>query len=138
MTDSATKKGESVCLDTDRARVTNALANGWRVSEEPSAHSSWALTKGEQQLRRDGKWETTMPGRVLMNAHELFEPRLDLLHLRRENGRLVKGKVIEPLRFAMLLTIRARSGEAVYERVASQYRVLTPLVRMPLRVSTVA
>lgn len=138
LTDPATKKGEPVRTDSDRSRIAKALAAGWRLSEEPSAHSSWSLTKGEQRLRRDGKWETIMPGRVLAKAGELFEPRLDVSHLRRENGRLVRGKAIEPLRFAMLLTIRALSGEAVYDLVASQYRVLTPLLRVPLRISTVA
>lgn len=138
LTDPTTKQANAVCLDADRARVASALAAGWRVSEEPTAHSNWLLTKSEQRLRRDGKWETIVPGRVLMKAHQLFEPRLDLLHLRRENGRLVKGKAIEPLRFAMLLTIRAQGGEAIYDLVASQYRVLTPLLRVPLRISTVA
>lgn len=138
LTDPTTKQTTPVNTETDRTQITAALAAGWRLSEEPSAHSSWSLTKGEQRLRRDGKWETIMPGRVLIKAGELFEPRLDLLHLRRENGRLVRGKAIEPLRFAMLLTIRAQSGQAIYDMVASQYRVLTPLLRVPVRMTTVA
>ncbi|HEU0164783.1 MAG TPA: S8 family serine peptidase [Thermomicrobiales bacterium] len=138
LTDPATNKGEAVCLQADHARVTAAITAGWRLSEEPTAHSSWALTKGEQKLRREGKWETIMPGRVLLAAGDLYEPRLDLTHIRRENGRLVRGNAIKPLRFSMLLTIRTRDGEAIYDQIAAQYRVLTPLVRVPLRVSTVA
>ncbi|HEY3807179.1 MAG TPA: S8 family peptidase [Kofleriaceae bacterium] len=138
LTDPNTKKTTPVDTVADRTQIAAALAAGSRLSEEPSAHSNWSLTKGEQLLRRDGKWETVMPGRVLLKAGELFEPRLDLLHLRRENGRLVKGKAIQPLRFAMMLTIRCLSNHAVYDMVASQYRVLTPLVRLPVRMTTVA
>lgn len=138
LTDPATKTTMPVDSIRDKVQIAAALAAGWRLSDEPSAHSSWSLTKGEQQLRRDGKWETIMPGRVLMEAGDLFDPRLDLLHLRRQDGRLVKGAAIPPLRFAMMLTIRSLSNHAIYDMVAAQYKVLTPLVRLPVRMTTVA
>lgn len=138
LTNPLTKESEQVRKDFDLARITSSLARGFRLSEEPKAHAGWMLTKGEQGLRRDGKWETIIPGRAILTAGELHEPRLDLQHLRREDGQLVRGDGVRPLRFAMLLTIKAAPGVVLYDLVASQYRVLTPLVRVPVRLSGVA
>lgn len=137
LTDAATKVSRVVQMDTDRLVIRDALARGAKLSE-PTAHSGWSLTKGEQRLRRSGKWETIVPGRVLLDAGELHEPRLDMHHLRRAQGQLVTGSGVTPLRFAMLVTIKAPPGVPLYDLVAAEYRVLTPVVRVPIRLSGVA
>ncbi|GMV16555.1 MAG: hypothetical protein AMXMBFR56_47790 [Polyangiaceae bacterium] len=138
LTDPTTKRSVEVRTDLDRTSIARALASGFALSEEPKAHPGWMLTKGEQLLRRDGKWETLVPGRVLCKAGDLFEPRLDLQHLRRSGGQLVRGAGVPTLPFAMLLTIRAPAGVSVYDLVAAQYEVLAPLVALPVRISGTA
>ena len=138
LTNSNTRESKEVRIDLDQDEIAKALAKGHTLSDEPKAHSNWAVTKREQLLRKDGKWETLLSGRVTATVAELFEPRLDLQHLRREDGHLVGGDAVAPLRYAMLLTLRALDGAEVYEQARAQYNVLAPLVQVPLRVPGVA
>jgi hypothetical protein len=138
LTDPATKAQKEVRVDLDRADIESALARGWSLSEEPKTHSGWLRTKGEQKLRQSGKWETLLSGRVPAKGEDVFEPRLDLQHLRREKGQLINGEWIEPLRFAMLVTIRSTDGTPIYDRVRADFEVLVPVVEVVLPLSVVA
>lgn len=137
LTDPVTKKRKTVRLDLDRQEISAALAKGYSLSDEPKTHPNWLLTRAEQLLRRDGKWETLLQGRVAMTVGKLYEPRLDLQHLRRAEGQLVNGANVRPLRFAMLLTVRAMDGSPIYDQVRAQYQVLAPLVQVSVPVSAV-
>lgn len=134
LTNPKTREAKKVRKDVDLNEITAGLREGFTLSE-PAAHSGWRRTKSEQQLRCDGKWETIIPGRALLTAEELCLPRLDLQHLRRQNGQLDRGPGVLPLRFSMLVTIRAQNHVHVYDLVASQYRVLAPITRIPIRLS---
>jgi hypothetical protein len=138
LTDPIAKTHKEVRVDLDKVEIASALARGCTLSEEPKTHSGWLRTKGEQKLRQSGKWETLLSGRVPAKGADLFEPRLDLQHLRREKGQLVNGEGIEPLKFAMLLTIRATDGTPIYDRVRADFDVLVPVVEVSLPMSGVA
>jgi hypothetical protein len=62
-------------------------------------------------------------------AEKFFLPRLDVNYLRREHGRLVKDNVV-PMAIAMLVTMRAPLDIPLYDRVANQFQVLTPLLSL--------
>jgi hypothetical protein len=86
-------------------------------------------------LREEGKWETIAHSSTRMRATGLFEPQLTIAYLAREHGALVSDA--EPLRYTLLLTIRAPRGVHLYNATRQQYRVLDPVTaRIPLRVPT--
>jgi hypothetical protein len=138
LTDPTTRKGTEARIDLDQTKIAAALALGHTLSEEPKTHSGWSRIKDEQRLRETGKWETLISGRVSAQGKDLYEPRLDLLHLRRDKGQLINGEGIEPLKFAMLVTISAPKGTPIYDRVRADFDVLVPIVEIPLPLSGVA
>ncbi len=131
-------KADSRVIDMhkDAAEVRRALAMGSRLSE-PIAHGGWR-PKSEVELRSVGKWDTVVRGQVKLDSDALFMPRIDVLHLRRADGRLVSGDGVPALRVTMLLTLKAPVGVEIYDRVASQHPVLVPAVQIPARVPSVA
>jgi hypothetical protein len=125
-----------VDMEREAAEIRRDLAAGYRLSE-PKAHSGWR-PKAEGDQRSSGKWDTLVRGRVKLPSQDLFRPRMDVLHLRRADGHLISGDAVPPLRFTMLLTIKAPIGVEIYDRVASQFPILVPVVQIPARVSGVA
>lgn len=125
-----------VDMQQDAADVRRALTQGYRLSE-PKAHSGWR-PKSEVDLRAGGKWDTVIRGKIKLPSDDLYKPRLDVLHLRRADGRLVTGDAVPPLRLTMLVTLRAPVGVDIYDRVATQHPVLLPVVQIPARIPGVA
>lgn len=117
----------------DQQELVSAHLEGRKISALPRSDSSWRATRSEQQLRMAGKWETIVRGRKAKTTERICKPRLDVTYLRREGGQLVSGERVEPLRFAMLVTLRAPKGVDLYDRVAADYPVLAPLVHVPVR-----
>ncbi len=130
------KDSRLVDMQQDAAEIRRALAAGFRLSE-PKAHSGWR-PKTEVELRAVGKWDTVVRGKVKLSSSNLFKPRIDVLHLRRADGRLVSGEAVPPLHITMLLTLRAPTGVEIYDRVATQHPVLVPAVKVAVRVPGVA
>ena len=134
LTNPKTRSTETVRVDQDAPRIAAAPAEGWTLSDEPT-HSQWLRTRSEQRLRRDGKWETLVPGRVLPAPEGTCQPRIDLHYLRRANGQLVGGSAVPTPRFALLLTLRCMAGSPLYDRVRNRFEVLAPLAQVPVRVN---
>jgi hypothetical protein len=130
------KDARVVDLQDDAVDIRRALANGYHLSE-PLAHSNWR-PKAEGAMRASGKWDTVVRGQVNLLSDDAQKPRIDVLHLRRADGRLVSGVAAPPLRVIMLLTLRAPTGVEVYDRVAVQHPILVPAVRIPTRLTGVA
>src|SRR4029079_3343927 len=55
--DDRSGKAKIVHVRRDAAEIQHALARGWRVSEQPPAHSQWRAFRRESDLRLEGKWE---------------------------------------------------------------------------------
>jgi hypothetical protein len=115
-------------LERDKAALDAILAQrAADVGDIPVADSNWRGMRAETLLRAAGKWETLVKGRLPTRpAAELYRPRLDVSYLRREHGSL-KRDGVEPLSISMLVTMRAPLGVPLYDRVAAQFRVLTPI-----------
>jgi hypothetical protein len=130
------RTGRSVTLDLrdDAERVLELLRLGSQPSSVPVTRAPDRV-RHEQVLREEGKWETVVHWSMRMRASGLFEPQLTIAYLARENGSLVSQA--EPLRYTLLLTIRAPRGVPLYNATRQEYRVLDPLTaRIPLRVRT--
>lgn len=95
----------------------------------------WKRHRAEIKQRDEGKWETVIRGNASLEAGALFKPRIDLNHLRREGGQLLEGDGVAPLDISMLVTVRAPTGVALYDRVRAEFPVLIPLaVTVPVPV----
>lgn len=129
---------DHIDVDTrvDAELIRAALADGYKLSL-PVADSKWR-PKTEVELRASGKWDTVIRGHAKLKSEELYEPRIDIQHLRRADGRLLNGQSVPPLRIAMLATIRAPLEVPLYDSVELAYPVLLPLIQLPVRISTVA
>ena len=128
------EKGRVVHVVRDKAEIKRALLLGWKLGEQPLAHSQWRAYRRESTRRLEGKWETIVRGRVSIAAGELYRPRLDVSYLRREGGQLVNGSAVPPLPIVALVTMRAPKGVPIYERITAQFDMLQPLIQLPLRV----
>ncbi|MDQ3605533.1 MAG: S8 family peptidase, partial [Gemmatimonadota bacterium] len=120
----------------DRTLLEEMLKTGtYSFNDVPPADSGWRKLRSESAQRLSGKWETVSHGELRLAAGALLHPRLDLLYLARREGALVDAGV-EPLQIALVVTIRAPEGIALYDRVHSQFPVLTPIVHhVPIRLS---
>jgi hypothetical protein len=121
----------------DGAEIARVLEEGGTESEQGPAGQQWRAYRSEAARRIEGKWETICCGKKRLPASALEVPRLDLVHLHRTGGQLISEGVPD-LRIAMLVTVSAAKGVAIYDRVASEFRVLVPLIQLPIRVSSVA
>jgi hypothetical protein len=123
-------------LDTQEqaAEVSALLRAGWHPSTHPATRPPGSARLIEAQLREGGKWETMVQLTHHMRGTGLFRPRLDLSFLARDSGSLIRDAV-PPLEYSLLVTIRGRSGIDLYDRVRTEYAVLTPLVaQVPLQI----
>jgi hypothetical protein len=115
-------------IDTlrDAAFVQNYLATqGGSISSNPVSFGGWGRGRHESEQRAAGKWETLSRGRVTLAAEELCMPRLDLTHVARSNGVLVRD--VPDLHTTLLVTIRAPQEVALYDLARAQFGVLIPL-----------
>lgn len=115
-------------LDTQEQadEVSALLRAGARPSTHPATRSPGNARLIEAELREGGKWETMIQLTHRMRGNGLFRPRLDLSFLARDSGSLIRDAV-PPLEYSLLVTVRGRSGANLYDRVRTEYMVLTPL-----------
>lgn len=130
------KKNEKVDTVGDARRAATLLAEGYRVSAEPASASIGATAKAEAVLRSEGKWESVRVGKHTYRNSEraLFRPRVEISHLAREQGTLVKD--VPDLDWSLLVSLRAKPGAQLYEQVRDQYRVLATLPAITASVAT--
>lgn len=106
-------------------RVADLFAQGFTASAVPASFSMPGITGTEDERREAGKWETLRHFTRRFQAKSLRNPRLELTYLAREAGLLVG--VVPPLDYALVLSIRARSGLNLYERTLAEFPQLSPL-----------
>lgn len=124
--------GRYVVLDTQtQSQQVAALLRAGAVPPVLPTTADASRFKNETLQREEGKWETTLHYTKSMRATSLHEPQLTVNYLAREGGALADAT---PLEFAMLVTITAPDGTALYDQVRQHYTVLTPLAtQLPLR-----
>lgn len=121
-------------VDTEAARFLELLQDGWQPSAAPVTESP-TRDKAENALREEGKWETIVRHTVRKHGTGFESPRVELTYLSREAGALTH--TADPLEFAMLVSVRAPRGVALYDRVRQDYRALTPVsMQIPIRLRT--
>jgi hypothetical protein len=116
-----------VDLVTDNQTVAELLADGWSVSGEPAALTIQPVGASEAVLRAEGKWDTVQHRRHRFNEGSLYQPRIDVTHLSRAAGALTGST--PPVALSLLVTLRARVGENVYDAVRTTYHQLVPAVQ---------
>lgn len=121
-----------VDVHADRARALTLLSSGARMSPNPATRSAATIRASELSRRDEGKWETILHARHRMRASSLHEPRIDLAYFMRD-GNLVGASMSPDMDFALVVTLRARAGSDLYDRVRAEYPVLAP-VRLEGRV----
>ncbi|MDX6451834.1 MAG: hypothetical protein QOH16_1883 [Gaiellaceae bacterium] len=91
----------------------------------------------EQVLRNDAqKWETTLHANRRFRSSSLMNPVFDVHYNARTAGGAAREA--ERIRYALVLTIRARRVPDLYDRVlttfAGQLEALVPVIEIPIRV----
>jgi hypothetical protein len=126
-------------LDADQESLA-ALASkqGLSIGTAAVADSRWRKQwKNENALRGAGKWETLSRGTLIAPAASFNKPRLDIVHLARESGRLISRYQNEPaLAVSMLVTIAGPPAAALYDSVRQQFPMLVEInqaVTLPVR-----
>lgn len=115
-----------VIQEDELAALSRARTVRW--SDTPAAHGSRQF-RTEGALREAGKWETLSQGTYEMECGELFKPRIDLNHLARGEGQLLKASGVDDLPLSLLVTIRARGVGDLYDRARQAFQTLVPLVQ---------
>ncbi len=121
-------------LDYRTEEAIALIQSGWVMSQEPITKSLGTGPRSpEIDLRNSGKWETVRRHRIRINKGEFNNPRIEVTHIARRNGRLTYES--EPVRFALLVTVHDKSGSGeLYDLVKSQYPSLRPLAKVASRV----
>jgi hypothetical protein len=120
-----------VNIDRDVARATALLREGYRPGENAATRAGRRVRVSEFSRRDEGKWETLIHARDRLRAPSLLRPRLDLSYFARSRGLLVDASAPD-LDVTMIVSIDARPGSDVYDRVRALYPVLTP-VAVPIQ-----
>lgn len=120
-----------VNIDRDSARATALLREGYRPGENAATRAGRRVRVSEFARRDEGKWETLIHARDRLRATSLLRPRLDLSYFARSRG-VLRDESAPDLDVTMIVSIDARPGSDVYDRVRVLYPVLTP-VDVPVR-----
>ena len=91
----------------------------------------------EDLLRRDAlKWESCQHARVRMQGRSLLNPVFDIHYNARLEGH--NHALTETLKYALVVSVRARSIADFYDRVVRRYPTqleqLRPVIDIPVRV----
>jgi nucleotide-binding universal stress UspA family protein len=126
-----------VNVDTNGAKATDLLRQGYRPGENPATRSGKRVRVSEFARRDEGKWETLIHTRDRMTAASLCQPRLDLSYFARAGG-VLRDEGVPDLDFTLLVTIDAPPSFGLYDRIRNEYPVLSPIdlrIRPRVRVS---
>lgn len=114
----------------DAARIASYPEDAIKRGGRPVARSVKRV-RSEQERRAEGKWETTLVGRISGAAGRLFEPVLEVAYYARARGRLLRADRASPLTYALLVSVET-PGFPVHDQVEAHFEALTP-VEVPLR-----
>lgn len=92
-----------------------------------SFYSSKQLYMNEEECREDAhKWETCISRSRRFKSSTLKEPVFDVKYHSREQGAATPGE-LSPLRYSLIVSIRAVGDTNLYNSVLQQYRSLQPV-----------
>lgn len=110
-----------VTLNSTDPQVERLLADGWNRSAFPSADGNKKYKHlTEQSLRDKLKWDTVKSDRVNKHRTSLDHPFL-VLHGLSRNGSHIR------IPYSVVLTVRAKDDNDLYQLVKAKYPVLLPL-----------
>ncbi len=82
----------------------------------------------EQELRRDGhKWETSLHHSRKFRKTSLDHPSFEVVYRAREGGQGVPLTDLEPLPYALIVTLKVNNTLGVYNNILQRYPVLQPV-----------
>lgn len=129
-------KSRKLNLLTDSAQASALMQDGYVPSGEPVTLSLDSRPRTEAVLRAEGKWDSVRVGeRRFQKDGSLYEPRIELSHLARDQGVLVGD--VPALDWALLVTLEAQAGVDLHEAVRLGYPVLSTLT-VPATVTVAA
>lgn len=116
------KKGNNdIVLDNSDPEVERLLADGWKKSSWPKSNDGQKYKQlTEQSLRKKLKWDTVKNDRVNKLASSIDNPFL-VLHGLSRNGQRTR------IQYSVVLTVRAKNDNNLYQLVKAKYPVLTPI-----------
>lgn len=115
------KKGKQVTLDESDPEVERLLADGWKRSTFPTPDGNKKYKQlTEQSLRDKLKWDTVKNDRVNKNKASIDHPFLVLHGLSRSNQ-------MTRIPYSVVLTVRAKNDNDLYQLVRDKYPILLPL-----------
>jgi hypothetical protein len=112
-------------LTRDRAEIVDLSRRGWTAAADPVTMAMSYRGNEEAILREEGKWDTLRTFSRRFQAGNLYRPRVELSHLARDGGLLLKSA--PDLSWALLVTLQGPAGISMHDLVRSQFPVLTPL-----------
>jgi hypothetical protein len=128
-----TKHSKVVDIVASADEAARLMREGYVFSTLPATGNARPYRHEAHRRSEEGKWETVMRSDVNKRASSLLRPQITVSYLAREEGVLTDAS---PLGFAMLLTMQAPTGVALYDSVRTGFQQLVPLrTELPLRLS---
>jgi hypothetical protein len=133
-TDDGTSRSHVVNVRSDGTDIAARMAEGWTLPSAAQSRSPKTTRRSEGDLCELGKWETIWHSTDRLRASSMDHPQIDINHLSREGGRITRDT--EDIEFTLAVTMRSRSGKALYDLVLNEFDVLSPLpVAVPVTAS---
>lgn len=96
--------------------------------ETESFFTNKNLYPTEQESRRDGhKWETSLHHSRRFRKTSLDHPSFDIVYRAREGGQSVPSHELDPLPYALIVTLKVNNTPEVYNNILQRYPVLQPV-----------
>ena len=126
----------SFASQTDPEHAVNYTRAGLTVTFRPKGHSKKTMaffsagkmyTPEFKARMNEQKWETTLKREQTFNVGTLNDPLFDITYGAREEGQSVVNKDMEPLPYAMVITLSVEDTPGVYNNIRQRYQTLQPL-----------
>lgn len=100
---------------------------GGKTPKTATFFSVNSMYPNEQGLRDDAhKWETTLHKTRTFRSSSLHESCFDIYYHTREKG-AATTKLIEPLPYALIVTVSSKKDQKLYNKVLQHYQTLKPI-----------
>lgn len=91
----------------------------------------------EQELREDShKWETTLHKTKSFRKNTLSNPCFDVIYYARDSGKSINNKLLEPLPYVLVVSIKAEHTPDLYNNIVQRYQTLLPIkIKQQVRIN---
>ena len=95
------------------------------------------LYSTEQELREDShKWETTLHKTKSFRKNTLSNPCFDVIYYARDSGKSINNKLLEPLPYVLVVSIKAEHTPDLYNNIVQRYQTLLPIkIKQQVRIN---